>query len=114
MKFASLTTLIVSVALMAGVTTASEDLLVTPKGLACNNPDRAGCSTGIKGYNNQNDFGYFCGATGKIIGFAPCNCKNCCKVTGGGDDFTCKRASLNSNVPDPSDDVLAFASAWNN
>ncbi|KAG2129596.1 hypothetical protein DEU56DRAFT_816930, partial [Suillus clintonianus] len=89
MKFASFTTMIVSAAVMASEAIASEDLTVTPKNLPCSNPSRSGCSTGLKGYNGGRDFGYFCGANGKIIGFTPCSCTHCCKVTGDGDDFTC-------------------------
>ncbi|KAG2129606.1 hypothetical protein DEU56DRAFT_816974 [Suillus clintonianus] len=89
MKFASFTTMIVSAAVMASVAIASEDLSITPKNLPCNNPGETGCSTGLKGYNNGNDFGYFCGANRKIISFTACPCKNCCHVTSDGNDFTC-------------------------
>ncbi|KAG2090098.1 uncharacterized protein F5147DRAFT_28839 [Suillus discolor] len=89
MKFTSLTTIIISAAAMAGVAIASEDLVLTPKGLPCGSPDTVGCSTGIKGWNNDDDFGFFCGPKGTIISYTACSCKNCCILTADGDDFQC-------------------------
>ncbi|KAG2141896.1 hypothetical protein DEU56DRAFT_795416 [Suillus clintonianus] len=92
MKFTSLTTTIISVAAMAGVAIASDNLVITPKNLPCNGADSAGCSTGIKGFNNGNDFGYYCSPTNKITYYEACSCKHCCKVLSGGADFSCPEA----------------------
>ncbi|KAG2753840.1 hypothetical protein P692DRAFT_20771496, partial [Suillus brevipes Sb2] len=89
MKFTSLATIIISAAAMAGVAIAAEDLVISPMGLPCGNPDTVNCSTGIKGWNNDNDFGYFCGPRGTIISYTDCSCKNCCVVTSDGEDFVC-------------------------
>ncbi|KAG1728392.1 uncharacterized protein EDB91DRAFT_1162148 [Suillus paluster] len=89
MKFAWLTTLIASAALMTGVAIASEDLTTNPQNQPCNNANRAGCSHGIKGFNNGNDFGYFCGSNGKIASYETCQCHNCCLVVNGGDGYIC-------------------------
>ncbi|KAG1728391.1 uncharacterized protein EDB91DRAFT_1339272 [Suillus paluster] len=96
MKFAWLTTLIVSAALMTGVAIASEDLTLNPQNLPCDNADQVGCSRGIQGYNNGNDFGYFCGSDGKITQAVQGRASSAGTL-------------LNSNVPDLSVDMLAFA-----
>ncbi|KAG1884132.1 hypothetical protein F4604DRAFT_1901479 [Suillus subluteus] len=49
--------MIISVAAMAGVAIASDNLIITPMGLPCSNPNQVGCSMGIKGWNNDDDFG---------------------------------------------------------
>ncbi|KAG1749205.1 hypothetical protein EDB19DRAFT_177827 [Suillus lakei] len=89
MKFTSLITMIISAAWMAGVAIASDNLVITPMGLPCGPPDIVGCATGIKGWNNDDDYGYFCGPQGTIIYYEACSCKNCCVVTSDGDAFTC-------------------------
>ncbi|KAG1884173.1 hypothetical protein F4604DRAFT_1677306 [Suillus subluteus] len=84
--------MIISIAAIAGVAIASDNLVITPMGLPCDNPgliaclrllsaDQVGCSTGIKGWNNDNDFVYFCGPKGKITGYDACSCQNCCWTT---------------------------------
>ncbi|KAG0698988.1 hypothetical protein DFH29DRAFT_938953 [Suillus ampliporus] len=90
MKFVSLTTMILSAAVMAGVAIASENLTINPMNLPCDNPNKVGCSLGIKGFNNGNDFGYECGPTGEILAYASCDCKNCCVVLDNGGNFTCE------------------------
>ncbi|KAG1880993.1 hypothetical protein F4604DRAFT_1749269 [Suillus subluteus] len=90
MKFTSLATIVISAAAMASVAIASEDLVITPMNLPCSPTDSVGCSTGIKGWNNDDDFGYFCGPHGTIISYTACSCKNCCVVTADGDDFICQ------------------------
>ncbi|KAG2118381.1 hypothetical protein DEU56DRAFT_838495 [Suillus clintonianus] len=75
MKFTSLNTMVISAAVMAGVAIASDDLVLTPQNMPCYKP--VGCSTGLKGYNNGDDFGYFC-VNGKIATYGPCSCKHCC------------------------------------
>ncbi|KAG0698975.1 hypothetical protein DFH29DRAFT_938901 [Suillus ampliporus] len=89
MKFVSLTTMILSAAVMASVAIASENLKLDPMNLPCDNLDEVGCGTGLKGYNNGDDFGYGCGPTGKIIEYAPCDCKNCCVVEDDASNFSC-------------------------
>ncbi|KAG0703416.1 hypothetical protein DFH29DRAFT_917135 [Suillus ampliporus] len=84
MKFVSLTTMILSAAVMAGVAIASENLTINPMYLPCDNPNQVGCATGLKGFNNGDDFGYGCGPTGQIIAYVPCDCKNCCVVEDNG------------------------------
>ncbi|KAG2032896.1 hypothetical protein BDR03DRAFT_968945, partial [Suillus americanus] len=88
MIFTSLTTMIISVAAMAGIAIASDNLVITPMGLPCDNTDQVGCSTGIKGWNNDDDFGYFCAPSGKIAYYEACSCKNCCYIDSLG-DFQC-------------------------
>ncbi|KAG2114294.1 uncharacterized protein F5147DRAFT_650080 [Suillus discolor] len=75
--------MIISVAAMASVAVASDDLIINPGGLPCDDPNSVGCSTGIKGWNNDNDFGYICGPYGTIDAYEPCSCQNCCVVTDG-------------------------------
>ncbi|KAG2085947.1 hypothetical protein BD769DRAFT_1457493 [Suillus cothurnatus] len=89
MKFTSLTTIVISAAAMAGIAIASEDLVITPMNLPCSPDNSVQCSTGLKGWNNNDDFGFFCGPRGTIISYTPCSCQNCCVVTADGDDFTC-------------------------
>ncbi|KAG1729460.1 hypothetical protein EDB19DRAFT_1743606 [Suillus lakei] len=88
MKFTSLTAMI-SAAAMVGVAVASEDLIITPKGLPCGKSNAVGCSSGIKGFNGGKDFGYFCGPRHTIISYTACSCSHCCKLTAGGSDFSC-------------------------
>ncbi|KAG1794584.1 uncharacterized protein HD556DRAFT_1368469 [Suillus plorans] len=83
MIFTSLTTIIISVAAMASVAVASDNLVITPLGLPCGNRNSVECSTGIKFFNDDNDFGYICGPDGVIDAYEACWCKNCCVVTDG-------------------------------
>ncbi|KAG1729447.1 hypothetical protein EDB19DRAFT_1832392 [Suillus lakei] len=73
--------------LMADIAIASDDL-VNPGNLACNKAN-PGCSTGIRGYNNGNDFGYYCGSDGLIWAWKACSCKNCCHLIQNGKKYTC-------------------------
>ncbi|KAG1839712.1 hypothetical protein C8R48DRAFT_741312 [Suillus tomentosus] len=82
MIFTSLTTMIISVAAMASVAVASDNLIISPMGLPCSPPNTVGCST-IKGWNNDNDFGYLCGPNSIIGDYQDCPCKNCCVITDG-------------------------------
>ncbi|KAG2141895.1 hypothetical protein DEU56DRAFT_795409 [Suillus clintonianus] len=91
MKFTSLTTTIISVAAMAGVAIASDNLVLTPMNFPCTKADSVGCSN-LKGFNNGNDFGYYCSPTEKIDYYEACSCKHCCKVLSDGSDFTCPEA----------------------
>ncbi|KAG2357606.1 hypothetical protein BDR07DRAFT_1419809 [Suillus spraguei] len=69
---------------MTGVAIASDNLVITPMGLPCDEPvGSLECSTGIEGWNNDNDFAYTCGAQGTIIDCWPCVCQNCCKIVNG-------------------------------
>ncbi|KAG1794611.1 uncharacterized protein HD556DRAFT_1368597 [Suillus plorans] len=83
MIFTSLTTMIISVAAMASVAVASDNLVIDPLGLPCGDPNTVECSTGIKGWNNDNDFGYNCGPYSIIDAYEACPCQNCCVVTNG-------------------------------
>ncbi|KAG1726824.1 hypothetical protein EDB19DRAFT_205921 [Suillus lakei] len=85
MKFTSLTAMI-SAAVMASVAVASEDLIV---GVPCNKANSIGCSPGIKGFNNGNDFGYLCGPHHTMISFTACSCSHCCKLTADGKNIDC-------------------------
>ncbi|KAG2032895.1 hypothetical protein BDR03DRAFT_968942 [Suillus americanus] len=51
-------------------------------GLPCNDPNQTGCSTGIKGWNNDDDFLFLCGPSGTIIDYDACSCQNCCGSPG--------------------------------
>ncbi|KAG1757022.1 hypothetical protein EDB19DRAFT_4350 [Suillus lakei] len=91
MKFTSLTAMIISAAAMVGVAIASDSFAIapTPKNLPCDHANQVGCSSGLRGYNNGNDYGYFCGSNRKIISYTPCSCSHCCRVTPNGNDFVC-------------------------
>ncbi|KAG1834336.1 hypothetical protein DFJ58DRAFT_218117 [Suillus subalutaceus] len=78
MKSTSLTTVIITVAAMAGIVIASGDGPDIP----CS-PYTGGCSGGVKNYNNGNAFGYICGPDGHITAWYPCSCPTCCGVTTG-------------------------------
>ncbi|KAG2337928.1 hypothetical protein BDR05DRAFT_737892 [Suillus weaverae] len=80
MIFTSLTTMIISVAAMAGIAIASDNLVITPIGLPCDPPNTIACSTGIKFWNNDNDFAFLCGPSGTITEYEACSCKNCCVI----------------------------------
>ncbi|KAG2127074.1 hypothetical protein BD769DRAFT_778764 [Suillus cothurnatus] len=82
MIFTSLTTMIISVATMASVAIASDNINITPMGLPCAPKNSYECSTGLKGWNNDNDFVFQCGSQGTIVGYLACDCKNCCKIDG--------------------------------
>ncbi|KAG2119440.1 hypothetical protein DEU56DRAFT_760957 [Suillus clintonianus] len=71
MKF-SLTSMIVSAAVMAGVVTA-----YNPIGLPCATPGVVGCGQDA-GFNSGNAFIYDCDWTGTIVFGAGCNCAGCC------------------------------------
>ncbi|KAG1895621.1 uncharacterized protein F5891DRAFT_1173560 [Suillus fuscotomentosus] len=71
MIFTSLTTMIISVAAMASVAVASDNLIISPMGLPCGSPNTVGCSA-IKGWNNDNDFGYLCGPNSIIDDYQDC------------------------------------------
>ncbi|KAG2054099.1 hypothetical protein BDR06DRAFT_971797 [Suillus hirtellus] len=64
--------MIISVAAMASVAVASDNLIISPMGLPCGPPNTLGCST-IKGWNNDNDFGYLCGPKGIIEDYQACS-----------------------------------------
>ncbi|KAG1844612.1 hypothetical protein DFJ58DRAFT_802157 [Suillus subalutaceus] len=82
MIFTSLTAMIISIAAIAGVAIASDNVIITPMGLPCDNPNQTGCSTGIKGWNNDDDFLYLCGPNGVIVDYDGCSCQNCCGSPG--------------------------------
>ncbi|KAG1884014.1 hypothetical protein F4604DRAFT_1734289 [Suillus subluteus] len=83
MIFTSLTTMIVSVAAMTSVAIASDNLVISsPLGLPCDTPGLVACSTGIKFWNNDNDFAFQCGPKRTIVAYLACDCKNCCKIVG--------------------------------
>ncbi|KAG2139247.1 hypothetical protein DEU56DRAFT_800385 [Suillus clintonianus] len=77
MKFPSLTTTIISAAVMAGVAIASEDLNITPLGLPCRGT--VGCST-LNGFNHGNGFGFYC-SNHRIWKYTPCQIGQRCHVT---------------------------------
>ncbi|KAG1831420.1 hypothetical protein DFJ58DRAFT_249211 [Suillus subalutaceus] len=90
MKFISLTTIVVSAAAMAGIAIASDDLIITPMGTPCGPANTVLCSvTGLKGYNNGNDYAYTCGPKGSVVSYIPCSCHKCCKVDPDGNNFQC-------------------------
>ncbi|KAG1831426.1 hypothetical protein DFJ58DRAFT_249421 [Suillus subalutaceus] len=91
MKFTSLTTIVISATAMAGVAIAQGLLYDTasPGGLPCNPNDSVQCSTDLQGFNDEKDYGFFCGPDWTILSWTPCSCKNCCMVVADGDDFQC-------------------------
>ncbi|KAG1721896.1 hypothetical protein EDB19DRAFT_1770638 [Suillus lakei] len=78
MRFASLTTMIICAAAMAGVAIASDNL-ISPLGLLCDKSKHVGCSRSTT-LNNGNDFGYTCGESGTIESWTGCSCKDCCRI----------------------------------
>ncbi|KAG2144357.1 uncharacterized protein EDB93DRAFT_1152989 [Suillus bovinus] len=89
MKFTSLTTIVISATTMAGVAIESEDMTVTPVGQSCDSKYPVQCSADPKGWNNKNDFGFYCSPTGMILSVTPCDCKDCCTVIDDGNNFVC-------------------------
>ncbi|KAG2747357.1 hypothetical protein P692DRAFT_20597692 [Suillus brevipes Sb2] len=69
---------------MAGV--AVGITISSPLGLPCSPSNSEMCSTGIKIWNNNNDFGFLCGPSGTIVDYQACSCKNCCHVNPGKSD----------------------------
>ncbi|KAG2029967.1 hypothetical protein BDR03DRAFT_975221 [Suillus americanus] len=55
----------------------------------CAKPDTFGCSGGIKGYNDGNDFGYTCTSDGQFKSLEKCTCKDCCRLTEDGKKPSC-------------------------
>ncbi|KAG1818188.1 uncharacterized protein BJ212DRAFT_129609 [Suillus subaureus] len=101
MKFASLTTTVISAAAMAGIarapalarsppTIADSDDTTSPINRPCTRNNLVQCSTGMQGYNDGNDYRFFCGSDWRIIPYTSCSCKNCCKVIADGNDFQCR------------------------
>ncbi|KAG1837849.1 hypothetical protein DFJ58DRAFT_846303 [Suillus subalutaceus] len=43
-------------------------------------PDTFGCSKGIEGYNEGNDFGYTCASKWQFKSLMECTCKDCCRL----------------------------------
>ncbi|KAG1727903.1 hypothetical protein EDB19DRAFT_1748783, partial [Suillus lakei] len=80
MKF-SLTTMIVSAAVMAGVANASN-----PLGKSCKSPGAVGCGRAAN-VNGGNAFIYECSSKGKIVLSAACVCQSCCAATTSGVAF---------------------------
>lgn len=78
MKFISLTSMIVSVAVMTGVATA-----YNPIGQPCDSPGNFGCSQD-SGVNGGNAFIYECASTDTFVYTAGCGCPTCCEATSGG------------------------------
>ncbi|OAX36357.1 hypothetical protein K503DRAFT_311119 [Rhizopogon vinicolor AM-OR11-026] len=70
MKFIALTTMIVSVAVMAG---ADEQII----GLPCAKTNYQECGH-LAGHNDGKDFVFWCGAQNTITDYSDCNCSNCC------------------------------------
>lgn len=98
MKFTSFAIVIISAAAMAGVVIASVDPVVpvtpangpSPNGpnvVPCDKP--VGCSKGVDGYNNGNDFGFTCASDGRTTSWMPCECKNCCHLINNGNTASC-------------------------
>ncbi|KAG2144420.1 uncharacterized protein EDB93DRAFT_1153396 [Suillus bovinus] len=106
--------IVISATAMAGVAIESEDMTVTPVGQSCNSKcehscclrtyglstDPVQCSADSKGWNNKNDFGFYCSSTGTILSVTPCDCKDCCTVIDHGNGFVCHH------------EVLSFAAAF--
>ncbi|KAG1722592.1 uncharacterized protein EDB91DRAFT_1174455 [Suillus paluster] len=74
MKF-SITTMIMSAALMAGVAIA-----YNPIGLSCDTPGGYGCSQDAS-LNGGNAFIYECGPSDTFVYVAGCRCPTCCQAT---------------------------------
>ncbi|KAG1743784.1 hypothetical protein EDB19DRAFT_1632963 [Suillus lakei] len=78
MKFISLTSMIVSVAVMTGVATA-----YNPIGQSCDTPGGYGCSQDAS-LNGGNAFIYECASTDQFVYVAGCACPTCCVATTSG------------------------------
>ncbi|KAG2365028.1 hypothetical protein BDR07DRAFT_1329782 [Suillus spraguei] len=78
MKSISITSMIVSVALMVDVATA-----YNPVGQPCDIPGGYGCSQDAS-INGGNAFIYECAWTNQFVYIAGCSCPTCCVVTTGG------------------------------
>ncbi|KAG1899081.1 uncharacterized protein F5891DRAFT_1041376 [Suillus fuscotomentosus] len=89
MRFTSLTTIAISAAAMVGTVIAS-DSEISPVGRKCTPSNSMQCSRkGLKGYNNGNDYGFFCGPKKKIMQATPCACSGCCTLDASKEDFQC-------------------------
>ncbi|KAG1848480.1 hypothetical protein F4604DRAFT_133112 [Suillus subluteus] len=71
MKFISLTTMIMS----AAVLVAAGGPCYVPGSWACGN---------LKDYNGGKPFLYYCSPPGYVSNVKPCSCAKCCSVTSGG------------------------------
>ncbi|KAG1731050.1 uncharacterized protein EDB91DRAFT_1155236 [Suillus paluster] len=79
MKSISLATLIMSATVIAGV--AADASKITPVGIFCGKPGKVECGS-LSGFNNDNDYLFYCGSDSVIASFITCDCVFCCKVTG--------------------------------
>ncbi|KAG1840368.1 hypothetical protein DFJ58DRAFT_810637 [Suillus subalutaceus] len=117
MKFTSLTTAFVTAAAMTGVVIASDVPVGPPKQgekatppdatQLCDKPDAFGCSKGIEGYNEGNDFAYTCASEGQFKSLVRCACKDCCHLNDDGNIPVCPEIAT---PPIRVADALAFAS----
>ncbi|KAG1852872.1 hypothetical protein DFJ58DRAFT_790370 [Suillus subalutaceus] len=82
MKFISLTTMIMSAAVLAGIVTAQKE----PTGLPCSPRVLAvqfACGT-LPLFNGGLPYLYFCEANSTITVIQTCNCASCCNLVNGG------------------------------
>ncbi|OAX38017.1 hypothetical protein K503DRAFT_692270 [Rhizopogon vinicolor AM-OR11-026] len=77
MKYISLTTVILSVAVIVGADPISQN----PIGLPCNNPGDEACGT-ITDYNSGFPFVYTCAPQNTVNHFVNCPCATCCVIDG--------------------------------
>ncbi|OAX36996.1 hypothetical protein K503DRAFT_771931 [Rhizopogon vinicolor AM-OR11-026] len=73
MKFISLTTVVLSVAVIVG----ADDVI----GIPCYKADGMGCGT-VAIHNNDLPFVYICGPQKTITFYLDCLCDTCCKIEG--------------------------------
>ncbi|KAG2038014.1 hypothetical protein BDR03DRAFT_999570 [Suillus americanus] len=78
MKFISLTTMIMSAAVLAGIVTAQ-----VPDGKPCAQTEQYECGR-LAGYNRGYPFLFFCSSQNFVEVVKTCNCGDCCWVYKGG------------------------------
>ncbi|OAX31929.1 hypothetical protein K503DRAFT_870420 [Rhizopogon vinicolor AM-OR11-026] len=86
MKFISLTTIIMSTAVLAEIATASD-----PNGGPCARANHFECGV-LTSFNDGSAFLFFCFADHSLLVDELCSCPTCCSVTDGGtgaDTFEC-------------------------
>ncbi|KAG1883661.1 hypothetical protein F4604DRAFT_1735917 [Suillus subluteus] len=79
MKFISLTTMVMSATVLAGIVTAQSE----PTGIPCSPPIQYGCGT-LSLFNSGLPYLYFCEADSTTTVVKTCNCASCCNVVNGG------------------------------
>ncbi|KAG2116096.1 uncharacterized protein F5147DRAFT_675960 [Suillus discolor] len=86
MKFISLTTtVIMSAAVLSGIVTVQGS---NPNGMPCAHNGEYECGT-LAGYNNGNQFLFYCSESNMVEVAGDCGCKTCCSILDGGNTGSC-------------------------